>query len=81
MRVLGRIAPLGACNSTTGIWRPYIRAGQHNLSKPLEILAHQEMLVDWFDFWLRGHEDPSPCKVEQYARWEKLRALRGITPD
>ncbi len=51
----------------------YIRNGQHNLTKPLEVLAHQEMLVDWFDFWLCGHEDAEPVKAEQYARWRRLR--------
>lgn len=51
----------------------YIRGGQHNIVKPLEKLAHQEMLVDWFDFWLNGHEDPDSTKVEQYTRWHKLR--------
>ena len=56
----------------------YIRNGQHNLTKPLEIFAHQEMLVDWFDFWLNGHEDPNPEKAAQYARWRELR--RRATP-
>jgi prolyl oligopeptidase family protein len=54
----------------------YTRSGKHNLRKPLEILAHQEMLVDWFDFWLNGHEDPDPSKAEQYSRWRKLRDAR-----
>jgi hypothetical protein len=57
----------------------YIRSGQHNLTKPLQILAHQEMLVDWFDFWLNGHEDPNPAKAEQYARWRKLREGHGTS--
>ena len=51
----------------------YFRNGQHNLTKPLQKLAHQEMIVDWFDYWLNGHEDPAPEKVDQYARWHKLR--------
>jgi dipeptidyl aminopeptidase/acylaminoacyl peptidase len=54
----------------------YIRTGAHNLAKPLQRFAHQEMLVDWFDFWLNKHEDPDPEKTEQYLRWQKLRALR-----
>jgi dienelactone hydrolase len=52
----------------------YFRSGAHTFRKPLQILAHEELLVDWFDFWLNGHEDPSPEKAEQYARWRKLRA-------
>jgi dipeptidyl aminopeptidase/acylaminoacyl peptidase len=53
----------------------YMRSGQHNLTKPLQKLAHQEMIVDWFDFWLNGHEEPDSAKAEQYARWRKLRDL------
>ena len=44
--------------------------------KPLERLASQEMNVDWYDFWLNGHEDPDPAKAEQYARWRHLREIR-----
>ena len=51
----------------------YIQGGQHNLIKPLEVLAHQELIVDWFDFWLNGHEDPNTEKLEQYRRWEGFR--------
>jgi dipeptidyl aminopeptidase/acylaminoacyl peptidase len=55
----------------------YIRGGEHNIRKPLEVFAHQEMIVDWFDFWLNGHEDASPRKLEQYQRWRKLREARA----
>jgi hypothetical protein len=51
----------------------YMRSGQHNLTKPLQKLAHQEMLVDWFDFWLNGHEDGDETKAEQYGRWRQMR--------
>jgi dipeptidyl aminopeptidase/acylaminoacyl peptidase len=51
----------------------YIRGGQHNLVKPLEILAHQELIVHWFDFWLNGRVDPSTEKRDQYRRWEGYR--------
>lgn len=60
----------------------YIRSGQHNITKPLQRFAQQEMLVDWFDFWLNGHEDVAPEKAEQYTRWHKLRDMRaGLTED
>ncbi len=40
--------------------------------------AHREAaytrVVDWFDFWLQGKEDPDPAKAEQYKRWEAMRA-------
>jgi len=60
----------------------YFRRGQHNLTRPLEVLAHQEMLVDWFDFWLKGHQDATPAKRGQYERWRAMRetASRGIAP-
>jgi hypothetical protein len=57
----------------------YTRSGQHNLTKPLQIFAHQEMLVDWFDFWLNGHEDAASSKAEQYERWRKLREARDLS--
>lgn len=55
----------------------YMRNGDHILTKPKERLASQEMNVDWYDFWLNGHEDPNPAKSEQYARWRALRAAIG----
>lgn len=54
----------------------YFRNGEHILFKPRQLLASQEMNVDWFDFWLNGHEDPDPSKAEQYVRWRALRTLR-----
>jgi len=51
----------------------YIRSGEHNIRKPLQVLAHQEMIVDWFDYWLNDHEDQSAHKTEQYLRWQKIR--------
>jgi hypothetical protein len=50
-----------------------MRSGTHNLAKPLQKLAHQEMLVDWFDFWLNGHEDGDEAKAEEYRRWRQMR--------
>jgi ribonuclease BN (tRNA processing enzyme) len=55
----------------------YMRSGEHNITKPLQVLAHQEMIVDWYDFWLNGHEASDPTKAEQYARWRKLRDARS----
>ena len=50
----------------------YIRSGEHNIRKPLHVLAHQELIVDWFDFWLNGHEAPGTDKEALYARWRAL---------
>jgi dipeptidyl aminopeptidase/acylaminoacyl peptidase len=47
--------------------------GAHGLVKPWERLTSQGGAVDWFDFWLNGHEDPAKAKETQYARWRTLR--------
>lgn len=68
------------------MWEPY--AGLRHLQKPVEMIilndtqhiltnpssriASQGGSVDWFGFWLNGHEDRDPEKEEQYRRWEKL---------
>lgn len=46
----------------------------HLLFQPWQRLTAQEAVVDWYDFWLMGHEDPAPPKATQYVRW---RAMRG----
>jgi dipeptidyl aminopeptidase/acylaminoacyl peptidase len=58
------------------VYLQYIRSGSHNLVKPLQVLAHEEMLVDWFDFWLNGHEVGDSEKAKQYAEWRALRAQK-----
>jgi len=42
-------------------------------------LASEQEDVDWFDFWLNGHEDPDLAKAEQYTRWRKLREMQKAT--
>jgi dipeptidyl aminopeptidase/acylaminoacyl peptidase len=54
----------------------YFRNGEHVLTKLPEIFVSQETTVDWYDFWLNGHEDPDPAKAEQYARWRELLKLQ-----
>jgi hypothetical protein len=54
----------------------YIPEGPHVLVKPWDRMISQQGNVDWFDFWLKGQEDPSPEKIEQYKRWRKLRRLQ-----
>lgn len=51
----------------------FIRSGKHNIVKPLHRVAHQELIVDWFDFWLNEHEDDDPSKAELYRRWREMR--------
>ncbi len=47
----------------------------HILVQPAQRYASQQSAVDWFDFWLNGHEDPDSTKTEQYRRWRTLRRL------
>lgn len=51
--------------------------GTHPLTNPAQRMVSQGGTVDWFDFWLNGHEDPDPAKTEQYERWRELRRLQG----
>lgn len=53
----------------------YIPEGVHILEKPWDRIASQQGDVDWFDFWLKGEEDPDMAKAEQYKRWRELRSL------
>ena len=48
----------------------------HYKFEPRHRLAAYERNLDWFRFWLQNHEDASPAKAEQYARWRDLRAKR-----
>jgi dipeptidyl aminopeptidase/acylaminoacyl peptidase len=51
----------------------------HVLVQPRQRYLSQETAVDWFDFWLNHHEDPSPEKISKYARWRELR--RAVSSD
>jgi dipeptidyl aminopeptidase/acylaminoacyl peptidase len=45
----------------------------HVVTRPRDRLISQGGTVDWFDYWLKGNEDPDPAKKDQYERWHKLR--------
>lgn len=49
----------------------------HLLVKPWERMVSEQGNVDWFKFWLKGEEDPSPTKRALYARWRRLRELEA----
>lgn len=49
-----------------------LQPGTHVMTNPRQRLASEISNVDWFDFWLNGHEDSNPSKAEQYRRWKKL---------
>ncbi len=51
----------------------YIRTGRHNLKKPRHRLSHQEMLVDWFDFWLNAGNSTSVPQSDRLSRWSEMR--------
>lgn len=44
----------------------------HQKWQPTHLNVIQDRNLDWFSFWLQGHEDPSPVKAEQYAYWREL---------
>ena len=52
----------------------YIPGGQHILQKPLDRLASQQGVVDWFRFWLQSYDDGAIEKRAQYDRWRMMRA-------
>jgi dipeptidyl aminopeptidase/acylaminoacyl peptidase len=53
----------------------YLPEGTHVLERPWDRMISQQGNVDWFCFWLKDEEDPSPAKAEQYKRWRHLRDL------
>lgn len=59
----------------------YLPNGTHILSRPADRLVSQGGNVDWFRFWLQGHEDLQPNKIEQYTRWRAMRAKQCAPPN
>jgi hypothetical protein len=76
-------------NSLLGMWAWYSLLSRRNmpvdmivlphaihlLTKPRERFVSQQGNVDWFSFWLKGEEDPSPGKAAQNVRWRHFNAL------
>jgi dipeptidyl aminopeptidase/acylaminoacyl peptidase len=54
----------------------YIPEGQHILQKPLDRLASQQAVVDWYRFWLKGERDLTSTKASQYSTWEEFRKTK-----
>lgn len=48
----------------------------HNKFQPRHKLAAYERNLDWFRFWLQGHEDLDLTKEHQYRRWRTMRDSR-----
>ncbi len=56
----------------------YVFPDEHHMKwQPAHRLAVYNRNLDWFDFWLNGHEDPDPLKAGQYRRWEAMKASAG----
>lgn len=49
-----------------------LHSDEHVLTNPAVRMASQGGSVDWFRFWLQGHEDTDPKKAQRYRLWEKL---------
>jgi dienelactone hydrolase len=47
--------------------------GQHELARPLDRMVSTEGSLDWIDYWINDHEDATPKKVAQYARWREMK--------
>jgi dipeptidyl aminopeptidase/acylaminoacyl peptidase len=47
--------------------------GVHDVYKVDQRLHHNQLLVDWFRFWLKDEEDADASKAEQYSRWREYR--------
>jgi dipeptidyl aminopeptidase/acylaminoacyl peptidase len=52
------------------VWLPF---GTHLLVKPWERYTSLQGTVDWFNFWLKGEENPNANDKTQNQRWEQLR--------
>lgn len=50
----------------------------HQKFQPRHKLAVYERNLDWFRFWLQGHEDDAPGKQAQYERWREMREAMAL---
>jgi dipeptidyl aminopeptidase/acylaminoacyl peptidase len=52
----------------------YMPTGVHVLVRPWDRMVSEQATIDWFCFWLKSEEDPSPEKQDRYKLWRELRA-------
>jgi hypothetical protein len=52
----------------------------HLKFQPKHKLADYERNLDWFRFWLQGHEGPDPAKRAQYVRWDEMKKALSAQP-
>lgn len=51
----------------------FLPDGTHDLFKVDEQLQMNNLLLDWYRFWLKGELDSDSSKSSQYERWQRLR--------
>lgn len=47
--------------------------GEHDLFKMSHLVAGNQLMVDWFDFWLNDRASSDLSPTDQYQRWDELR--------
>jgi dipeptidyl aminopeptidase/acylaminoacyl peptidase len=58
----------------------YVFPDEHHVKwQPAHRLAVYTRAIDWFDYWLNGVK--APGRVEEIARWEKMRLALAQLPD
>ena len=50
---------------------------EHIPRRPDQQFHAQDIVVDWYRFWLKGEKDSSQRKAERYARWEEERRIQS----
>jgi hypothetical protein len=53
---------------------PDMDRAPHGPQNPQQIIAANQRVVDWWNFWLKNTEDPSPSKLAQYQYWRLLKS-------
>jgi hypothetical protein len=64
-------AGLRSLGKPVELWN--LPTGTHDIYQASQRLRMNQLLVDWFRFWLNEEEDDSPAKAAQYARWREFR--------
>ena len=71
---LGAVEPISVMREVGRPVDMIVFPGEHHVKwQPSHRLAIYERSVDWFDFWLKGRENPAPIDENEYQRWRLLR--------
>lgn len=75
---LGAIEGLTALKELDKPVEAYVFEDEHHVKwQPAHRAALYERSLDWFRFWLKGEEEPTPSKTAMYERWHALRPKEG----